>query len=442
MLPVLGREVVEAQQRVAILDQALDCLVVFDAPGLDEGVEGGKRILLGLGHPDFLQRALGFRLLAVWQFVEDIGSFVHPAALATRLGPDLFHRLPESERAIGDRELGANRQPTPLQIEEQFPPRLRTLAHTVGEADKLLPALGCGSNDDQQALRSVFQTGLHVNAVDPEVDVAFGREIAFAPACVLFAPGLLEASNGRGREPAGVPAEQCDQRVFEVAGRDALEVEDREQHLQALRPARVGRQNRRRKADALATFAAAVTHARAAHRHRTDAGHDLTLGQMSVAHQPPAAIIGELVGMAAEQARNLGLDGLRQNRSRAVAQNLGQRISKSSWLRELENISVGHGVSLLCWRSGGVEHPHDTPPYPFTPSPTFAHSSLVVGITVCVAIGYIVFLQPNPDSNVPNLPPSDAMVETPPDETSSTSSPSQTGTVINHSKNGAEPESF
>src|SRR5205807_9988896 len=79
--------------------------------------------------------------------------------------------------------------------------------------------------------------------------------------------------------------------------------------------------------------------------------------------------------MAAEQARNLGLDRLRQKRSRAVAQNLGQRIAKSSWLRELENISVGHGVSLLCWRSGGVERPHDTPPYPFTPSPTFAHSS-------------------------------------------------------------------
>src|SRR5262249_13440259 len=61
---------------------------------------------------------------------------------------------------------------------------------------------------------------------------------------------------------------------------------------------------------------------------------ELTLGQMPVAHQPPAAIIGELVGMAAEQARNLSLDGLRQKRSRAVAQNLGQRIGKSSWLRE------------------------------------------------------------------------------------------------------------
>jgi len=48
-------------------------------------------------------------------------------------------------------------------------------------------------------------------------------------------------------------------------------------------------------------------------------------------------------------------------------------------------------------------------------------AALVVGITVCVAIGYIVFLQPNPDSNVPDLPPSDAVAETPPDETSSTS---------------------
>ena len=45
-------------------------------------------------------------------------------------------------------------------------------------------------------------------------------------------------------------------------------------------------------------------------------------------------------------------------------------------------------------------------------------AGLVVGITVCAAIGYIVFLQPNPDSNVPDVPPSDAVVETPPDEAS------------------------
>src|SRR5690242_3102777 len=66
---------------------------------------------------------------------------------------------------------------------------------------------------------------------------------------------------------------------------------------------------------------------------------------------------------------------LRQQRSGTVAQHLRQRIDKTSWLGKLENVSLGHGVSLLCWRSGGVEHPHDTPPYPFTPSRTFDHSS-------------------------------------------------------------------
>src|SRR5262244_883701 len=54
-------------------------------------------------------------------------------------------------------------------------------------------------------------------------------------------------------------------------------------------------------------------------------------------------------------------------------------------------------------------------------------AGLVVGISVCVAIGYIVFLQPNPDSNVPDLPPSDAVVETPPDETSSTQHRTESG---------------
>jgi hypothetical protein len=32
-------------------------------------------------------------------------------------------------------------------------------------------------------------------------------------------------------------------------------------------------------------------------------------------------------------------------------------------------------------RSGGVEHPHDTPPHPFMPSPTFAHSSFTIPST-------------------------------------------------------------
>ena len=40
--------------------------------------------------------------------------------------------------------------------------------------------------------------------------------------------------------------------------------------------------------------------------------HDLALGHVPVAHQSPAAIIGQLVGMGAEPSRNLGFDGLLQ----------------------------------------------------------------------------------------------------------------------------------
>jgi hypothetical protein len=94
-----------------------------------------------------------------------------------------------------------------------------------------------------------------------------------------------------------------------------------------------------------------------------------------MAHQPAVAIIGQLIGMTAEEARNLGLHGMHQQRSRASAQNLGQWIRKRPWLRQLDDIILGQGVSLLQWRSGGVEHPHYTPPYPLTPSPTSAHNS-------------------------------------------------------------------
>src|SRR5882757_5840080 len=113
MLPVLSREVVEGKQRVAILDQALDSLVVFDAPSFDEGVERGECILLGLGHPNLLERTLGLRLLALGQLVQDIGGLVHPTALAACPRPHLLDRLPEAEGAVGDRELGSHRKRPP-----------------------------------------------------------------------------------------------------------------------------------------------------------------------------------------------------------------------------------------------------------------------------------------------------------------------------------------
>src|SRR5207302_1752456 len=222
----------------------------------------------------------------------------------------------------------------------------------------------------------VFEPGLDVDAIGPDVDVSLGGQVAITPADVLVDPGLLQPRNGRSREPAGVLAEQRAERFLEVTGGDALQVEDRDQHFEALRAPRVGRQNGRAEPNPLTTDGLPVAHARLAHRHRSDAGHDLALGQMTVTHDALVARLSLEIGISSEEVSDFRLHSLREKGTRPVAQNLGEQIGEGPWLTQLDDVSVGHGVSLLRWRSGGVEHPHDTPPYPFMPSPTSAHSSL------------------------------------------------------------------
>jgi hypothetical protein len=112
--------------------------------------------------------------LAFRQLVEDVGGLVHPAALLARLRPHLAERLPEAERAIGDGQLRRDRQPAPLQIEQQGAPVVGALARAVGEADELLLTLRGRADDDEDALGIILQAGLQMDAVGPHVDVAFG----------------------------------------------------------------------------------------------------------------------------------------------------------------------------------------------------------------------------------------------------------------------------
>jgi hypothetical protein len=83
-------------------NRQLSCidLVVFD-----KGFPGRNGILLGLGHPDFLQHALGLGVQALRHLVQDVRGLVHPAALLAGCRPHLAERLPEPERAVGDRNL-------------------------------------------------------------------------------------------------------------------------------------------------------------------------------------------------------------------------------------------------------------------------------------------------------------------------------------------------
>src|ERR1700681_2605188 len=149
-------------------------------------------------------------------------------------------------------------------------------AIALGEAEQFLFALRRRSDDDQDALLGVLKTGLQVNTIGPHVDVALGRQIALPPMLVLVEPDLLQPRDGRGRQARRILAEQRRKRLLEIAGRDALQVKDWDQHLQAAGAPRVGRQDRGREADAPGIIGSAtVAHARLAHADRADAGHYL-----------------------------------------------------------------------------------------------------------------------------------------------------------------------
>src|SRR5258705_13379716 len=79
--------------------------------------------------------------------------------------------------------------------------------------------------------------------------------------------------------------------------------------------------------------------------------------------------------MLGEEFGHLGLDRLGQQGARSVAQHLGKRVGERPWLKQLDDVSIGHGVSLLCWRSGGSNTPTIRRLLLVSPSPTFAHSS-------------------------------------------------------------------
>jgi hypothetical protein len=96
---------------------------------------------------------------------------------------------------------------------------------------------------------------------------------------------------------------------------------------------------------------------------------------MAVADDAGASIVGLERRIPGQKLGYFSLDRLRQEIARATAQHFGELIVDGTWLNQLDNDIILHGISLLRWRSEVVNQPHDMPPSRFVPSPTSAHSS-------------------------------------------------------------------
>src|SRR4051794_22250141 len=141
---------------------------------------------------------------------------------------------------------------------------------------------------------------------------------------MLLLPGFGQSPHGRCRQARRLRPEQRCQRLRELAGGHALQVEPGQQLLEVLRPAQVGRQDRRGEPDWLTAFRSTVTHLGPADLDRANAGLDLPLWRMTIAHEPPPAPLSTRPAWAARNistSASMACISMRRAPSRSTASN-------------------------------------------------------------------------------------------------------------------------
>jgi hypothetical protein len=183
------------------LGHALRRLGILRFIGGNEQVKGHRRPLAVGRHPDRLEALFGLRLEVFGQLVQHIGRLMHPTPLPAGLPVHLTERLPKSQYPIPNSQGWRLREPAAFEVEEQFFPGLRALAVAIPEPDEFFLAREIGADNDENTMACCLKPGLQVHAVDPEIDVAFARQIPLLPLCQFFLPPLLQPAQRRRGEP-------------------------------------------------------------------------------------------------------------------------------------------------------------------------------------------------------------------------------------------------
>src|ERR1700675_2416755 len=143
MVPVLGGKVEESEQRFPVLGQTGDRLVVLGVVFVGEHID--RRLGRGAGRRavNLAKVDLHVDLDRESDLVQYVGGLVNPTPLVPGARKDLLDRLPEAERAVANRKVRRNLEPTLFDVDEKLAPALGALTSPGLEADQFLLALGC-----------------------------------------------------------------------------------------------------------------------------------------------------------------------------------------------------------------------------------------------------------------------------------------------------------
>ncbi|GAA4930490.1 hypothetical protein GCM10023334_037540 [Nonomuraea thailandensis] len=287
-----------------------------------EGGDRGQRVVLALGVPDVRESLLRTRVSRLRQRPEHVGDLVKPAPLRSSLWKHLGQRGPEAERAVPDGEHRSGHA-APGAIAQQVGPGFGRFAVAVGEGDEFLTAVGAHPDQHQQAESVLLQADVDVNAISPQIDIVDTGQVTGSEGTLLGLPLLGELGDDRRRQPVA-GAEELTQRGHEVAGGQAMQVEQR-QHLgdgRALTAPR--RQDGRGEAPALPNrlVDALVVDAWGVHLDCARAGQHLPGLVIAVAHDQAPADLVTLVGEGGDVGVDLGLERFGEHPAGALAHQL------------------------------------------------------------------------------------------------------------------------
>ncbi len=164
-----------------------------------------------------------------------------------------------------------------------------------------------------------------MHAVGPDVDVLLPLQGPLAPGPMFLLPGRLEPGDGVRRESWGVGPKDRLESLGEVAGADPLEVEPRDQFVQALGPPQIGRQDCG--CERLPLFGRpSILDPGLLDLDRTEPGEDGPLGVRAVADDLATSGLVLEVGMIVDPGGDLGLDGPGEHLAGSAPEDLGQDV--------------------------------------------------------------------------------------------------------------------
>src|SRR6516162_7634903 len=193
---------------------------------------------------------------------------------------------------------------------------------------------------------------LQVDPVRPHIHVSPRREVALLPGVVIRLPFCRQPRDHRRRQVRRVLAQEGGEGFLEVASRHPTQVENRQQRIEALRPPRPLRQDRRSEADfVLGAHVAPVAYLGATDLDRPHPGLDCPIRPMAMAHDTVAAIRQFQILPHGDKGISFGDQHLSQHAAGAFTCKFAQRIVDGLTLTERKNSGISrHGVSLLSGR--------------------------------------------------------------------------------------------